>query len=164
LTAKELILEQFSATHNQKNWFVPFTDAVAGLTAKQAAWKDQSGNHSIWGIVNHLIFWNGRWLIRLKGDVPPKMEIENEGTFSEGTSDEIAWKGSINKLDEILTGIESRLKDMPDEILDKEAFPGYEGSWYDMFAQMTIHNAYHIGQIVHLRKQQGSWNQAHGVS
>jgi hypothetical protein len=53
---------------------------------------------------------------------------------------------------------------MPDEILDKEAFPGYEGSWYDMFAQMTIHNAYHIGQIVHLRKQQGSWNQAQGVS
>ncbi len=164
MTLKEFVLEQLAATHNIKYWFVPFTDSVAGLTAEQAAWKDPSGNHSVWGIVNHLIFWNGRWLIRLKGEVPPKMEIENEGTFSEGTADENAWKGSINKLDEILTGIESRLKDMPDEILDEEAFPGYEGTWYDMFAQMTTHNAYHIGQIVHLRKQQGSWKSEQGVN
>lgn len=60
MTAKEIILEQLAATHNQKNWFVPFKNAVAGLNAGQAAWKDSSGNHSVWGLVNHLIFWNGR--------------------------------------------------------------------------------------------------------
>lgn len=164
MKTKELILEQLSATHNQKNWFVPFTDSVEGLTAKQAAQKDQSGNHSVWGIVNHLVFWNGRWLTRLKGEEPIKMDIENSGTFAEGSADEKAWKDSIAKLDEIMTGIESSLKVMPEEILEKEAFPGYEGSWYDMFAQMTIHNAYHIGQNVHLRKQFGIWNSEQGVS
>src|SRR6187455_116105 len=103
MTAKEIILEQLHATHNQKNWFVPFNDSVANLTAKDAAWKDSSGNHSVWGIVNHLSFWNSRWLIRLKGKVPPKMEIENSETFTDGKPDEDAWKSSVNKLDEILS-------------------------------------------------------------
>lgn len=92
------------------------------------------------------------------------MGIENDGTFSDEVTDENAWKASVNKLDEILTEIENHVRGMPDEILDKEAFPGYEGSWYDMFTQMTIHDAYHIGQIVHLRKQQGSWKSEQGVS
>ncbi|MEO8514757.1 MAG: DinB family protein [Ignavibacteria bacterium] len=164
MTAKEILLEQLSATHNQKNWFVPFSDSVAGLQAGDAAWKDSSGNHSVWGIVNHLIFWNGRWLTRLNGEVPAKIEIENSGTFTDGKADEEAWKASVSKLDEIMTEIELRLKDITDETLDKEAFPGYGGSWYEMFTQMTIHNAYHIGQIVHLRKQHGLWDPKQGVS
>lgn len=151
-----------AACHNQKNWFVPLNDALAGLTAELASWKDGSGNHSIWQLVNHLIFWNERWLIRFRGEVPAKMEGENSETF--GTSgSENDWKQSVQKLDEILTEWETRLKGMDDDLLKKEAFAGYGDSWIAMLTQTTIHNAYHIGQIVTLRKLQGSWNPEQGV-
>jgi uncharacterized damage-inducible protein DinB len=32
-----------------------------------------------------------------------------------------------------------------------------------MIAHVGTHNAYHIGQIVYIRKEQGSWNPAQGV-
>jgi uncharacterized damage-inducible protein DinB len=163
MTTKEFILEQLSATRNTKNWFVSLNDAVKGLTAAQAKWYDVNVNHSVWQIVNHLTFWNERWLIRTSGEVPPKMEGENSGTFSGDLGDEAEWQSAVKKLDDTLGEFETRLKDMDDEALRKEAFEGYEGSWYDMFAQMTIHTAYHIGQIVYIRKQQGSWDSAQGV-
>jgi uncharacterized damage-inducible protein DinB len=151
-----------AACHNQKNWFVPVSDALAGLTAEQASWNDGDDNHSIWQIVNHLIFWNERWLMRFRGEVPPKMEGENSGTFS-GAGSEGEWKKTVKKLDEVLTEWETRLKETGDDVLEREAYEGYGDSWLAMLTQTTIHNAYHIGQIVTLRKQQGSWNPEQGV-
>lgn len=164
MTTKEFILEQLSATRNTKAWFVSLGDAVKGLTAEQAKWFDVNVSHSVWQIVNHLTFWNERWLIRTRGAVPPEMEGENSGTFSGDLGGEAEWQNAVKKLDDVLAEFETRLKDMDDEALKKEAFEGYGGSWYDMFAQMTIHTAYHIGQIVYVRKQQGSWNSEQGVN
>jgi uncharacterized damage-inducible protein DinB len=163
MTSKEIILEQMASCHDKKNWFVPLKDALAGLTAEQAKQSIGSDNHSVWQIVNHLIFWNERWLIRFKGDVPPKMEGDNSGTFSGDPGGETEWQISLQKLNNVLSELEGRLKDTDDSVLKQEAFKGYEATWYEMFTQMTIHNAYHIGQIVTLRKQQGSWNPDQGV-
>ena len=35
---------------------------------------------------------------------------------------------------------------------------------WETLAHQNIHNAYHIGQIVLLRKLQGSWDSSQGVS
>ena len=35
--------------------------------------------------------------------------------------------------------------------------------WYSDIAHIGTHNAYHIGQIVFVRKEQGSWNPDKGV-
>ena len=151
-----------AACHNQKNWFVPFTDSVAGLSAEQAKWNRTDG-HSVWQIVNHLIFWNEKWLIRFRGDVPAKMEGENSDTFRvESLSDEL-WQSTVNKFESILSEWEQRLKAADESMLSSEAFEGYGGTWYEVFTQTTIHNAYHVGQIVAIRKQQGSWNSDIGV-
>ena len=163
MTPKEIILEQLKALHDQKNWFVPFTDAVAGLSASDSSKRDSSSNHSVWGIVNHLIFWNSRWLTRLNDGKPPEMEIDNSGTFTDSGTDEEKWLSSVNKLNEISLAIIEKVNSSDDGYLSSEAFPGYGASWYEMLTQMTIHNAYHIGQIVHLRKQFGNWDPAKGV-
>jgi hypothetical protein len=36
-------------------------------------------------------------------------------------------------------------------------------SWYSTIAHIGAHNAYHIGQIVYVRKEQGSWDREKGV-
>lgn len=164
MTSKEIILDQFASCHNEKNWFVPLKDALAGLTAEQSLWNAGSENHSVQQIVNHLIFWNLRWLRRFKGSTPEKMESENSSTFSEDTGDETGWNKSAEKLDEIFTEWETELKKKDEAFLQSDTFLDSGDSWYAVFAVTTIHNAYHIGQIVTIRKQQGSWNPGSGVN
>ena len=163
MTQKEILLEQMAACRDQKAWFVPLNDALAGLSPQQAAWRDGSENHSVWQIVNHLIFWNERWLMRLKGITPPKLEGEISATFGteRGAGDE--WEALVKRLDEVLTGLESELRNATEEKLADEAFKEAGDTWYAFLSQLTIHNAYHIGQIVYTRKLQGSWDAAQGV-
>ena len=41
---------------------------------------------------------------------------------------------------------------------------GDEAPWVPVLTHLTLHNAYHCGQIVMTRKLQGSWNPARGIS
>jgi hypothetical protein len=36
-------------------------------------------------------------------------------------------------------------------------------SWYITIGRISTHNAYHTGQILYIRKQQGSWDSSKGV-
>lgn len=57
-TLRSILLEQLKTTHKVKDWFVPPSIAIAGLTPEQANWKDNTDNHSIAQLTTHLIFWN----------------------------------------------------------------------------------------------------------
>lgn len=46
-TRRAHLLAELRSTHNAKEWFVPANEAVADLSAKEAAWTDGSGNHSV---------------------------------------------------------------------------------------------------------------------
>lgn len=163
MTRKEILLEQMAACRDQKAWFVPLSDALDGLSPERAAWRDGSENHSIRQLVNHLIFWNERWLMRLKGIEPPKVEGEISATFNSETGDGQEWEAIVKRLDEVLGELESELRNTSEEKLAREAFVDAGDSWYAFLSQLTIHNAYHIGQIVYTRKLQGSWDAAQGV-
>ncbi|MBN1579429.1 MAG: DinB family protein [Anaerolineae bacterium] len=45
----------------------PFTAAIAGLTAEQAARVPGPGFHSVWAVVNHVRFWHEVTLLQLRG-------------------------------------------------------------------------------------------------
>src|SRR5579862_7785987 len=80
-TLKGVLLEQLRTTHNVKDWFVPANIAVEGLTAEQATWKDNSGNHSVGQLAYHLVFWNKESLAKIKGEQPANSD-DNEKTFN----------------------------------------------------------------------------------
>jgi hypothetical protein len=75
MTAKEILLAQLSACHNEVNSFAPLNNSLAGLTEEQALKKDK-GNNSVMQIVTHLIFWNERYLNRFLSIPNPKFEGE----------------------------------------------------------------------------------------
>lgn len=163
MTGKEIILEQMAACHYKKNWFVPLKDALKGMKAAQAMEGVHGDGHSVWQIVNHILFWNERLLIRFRGEVPPKMEIDNSGTFSGNSGSEEEWENTLRKLYLVMEELETRFRETDNSVLQKEGFKGAGATWFEMFAQLPIHMAYHIGQIVTIRKQQGSWDPAQGV-
>jgi len=151
-TLKSLLLEQSRTTHNKKDWFVDANTAVAGLTPEQASWKDGKGNHSAGQLAYHLVFWNQRELTKFKGDEPSKFSGNNEETFDK--FDAKQWSTIVKQLDEVMTEWEKAV-----EAADEKKL----AAWYSDIAHIGTHNAYHIGQIVFVRKEQGSWDPEKGV-
>ncbi len=156
MNAKEILLKQMAACHDDESWFVPMRKALTDLTAEQAGWRDGSTNNSIWQTVNHLLFWNDRYLLRFNDLEIPKFEGNNDSTFEgdkENPSQE-DWNSTIEKLDALLLKWSTDLTKADEEKLSSK----YNNStWYSILADINIHNAYHIGQIIHTRKLQGSW-------
>jgi hypothetical protein len=60
----------------------------------------------------------------------------------------------VKALDQVMTDWEKALE-AADEAKLKD--------WYSTIAHIGAHNAYHIGEIVMVRKEQGSWNPEKGV-
>ena len=151
-TLRSILLEQLKTTHNIKDWFVPPTIAVAGLTAEQANWKDSSDNHSIAQLTTHLIFWNKQLLDKFKGIQPDTFNGNNKETFS--PVNESSWNATIQRLDSVLTAWEDVVQTADEKKLSQ---------WYSAIAHMGTHNAYHTGQIIYIRKMKGWWDENNGV-
>ena len=149
---RELLLEELHTTHDQKDWFVPINVAVEGLTAEQAKWTDGKGNHSIGQLVNHLAFWNARALLRFKGEKPASYNGDNDETFN--AFDAKTWKATVSRLDSTMSDWEKAVEQADESKLKESA---------SLIAHVSTHNAYHVGQIVYVRKLQGSWNPEKGV-
>lgn len=151
-SVKAVLLKQLKSTHTEKDWFVPVKIALEGLTPEQVSWKDGSGNHSIGQLASHLVFWNERQLNNLLGLKNADFSGNNEETFE--VFNQKNWNETEKKLDAVLTGLEKAIQ-AADETKLKE--------WYGTIANISTHNAYHTGQIIFVRKLQGSWNPEKGV-
>ena len=151
-TLRSILLEQLRTTHNEKDWFVPISVAVEGLTAEQATWKDGSGNHSVGQLSNHLLFWNKRELVKFKGEPEEKFSGNNDETFN--NFDSKKWSDTVKQLDQVMIDLETFVETVDDKKLQVLA---------SEIAHIGTHNAYHVGQIIFVRKLQGSWNPEKGV-
>lgn len=151
-TLRSIILEQLRTTHNVKDWFVPPSVAIAGLTAEQANWHDTSGNHSIAQLATHLIFWDRQTLDKFAGKKQEAFDGNNKETFVPVT--EATWNTTVQSLDSVLTALETAVKNADDGKLKK---------WYSTLAHVGTHNAYHAGQILYIRKMKGWWDDNNGV-
>lgn len=148
-TLKSIALQGLRETHNEKNWFVSGKEAMQGLTPEQAAWSDGK-NHSVGQLVQHLVFWNQQMLSQFKGVKPPKPPANDE-TFK---FDPKNWNSVVKQYDDVMTELEKVVEGASDADVQKMA-PGA--------ARIAQHNAYHLGEIVMVRKAQGAWNPENGV-
>jgi uncharacterized damage-inducible protein DinB len=151
-TLRGVLLEQLHTTHDQEDWFVPITVAVENLTPEQARWTDGHGNHSIGQLVNHLAFWDARALQQFKGEEPSPYNGNNDETFN--SFDSKTWAATVNRLESVMKAWEAAVEAADEAKLKESA---------SQIAHIGAHNAYHLGQIIYIRKMQGSWDPAKGV-
>jgi len=147
-----VLLEQLRTTHNEANWFVPAKVAVDGMTAEQARWSPGKGSHSVGQLAYHLWFWDARALADFKGEKNPAFAGKNDETFDNFTAEQ--WDDLVKKFDQVQTDWEKAVESADDKTLAEKA---------SVVAVIGAHNAYHIGQILYVRKLQGSWNPEKGV-
>jgi uncharacterized damage-inducible protein DinB len=156
---RSLLLSELHSSHDKAEWFTPIKAAVAGLTAEQAKWVpqkadgklDPNANHSVGMLVSHLAFWNENALARLRGEKPPGPSTNDE-TFNDFNA--AHWDEIVQRLDRVMKNLEAEVEKMPEEKLAMSA---------STISHISTHNAYHTGQILYVRKLQGSWNPENGV-
>jgi uncharacterized damage-inducible protein DinB len=151
-TLRSILLHELQTTHNKADWFVPISVAVDGLTAEQASWQPSGGGHSAGQLTYHLLFWNRQNLEKLQGKTPAKFSGNNDETFNK--FDDKQWNDTVKQLDQVMTDFEKLVESANDKQLSSMA---------TTIANICTHNAYHVGQIVYVRKLQGSWNPEKGV-
>jgi len=135
-----------------ENWssFVPATRALDDLTPAQALTKLEGWPHSIAEVVAHMLFWQRHDLTTIETGAEPEAPAEaNWPVVSEAD-----WP---RLKDEFLAALEqSKALTLDPEqlnrpILDNQLTVGARLVWF------TGHNAYHLGQVVFMRRILGAW-------
>jgi uncharacterized damage-inducible protein DinB len=147
-----ILLEQLRTTHNKADWFVPINTAVEGMTAEQANWSPGHGGHSVGQLAYHILFWDREQLAKFEGKQPEHFDGNNDETFN--NFDGKKWESVVKGLDEVMTEWEKDVEAADDQKLAK---------WASAISHVTEHNAYHVGQILYVRKLEGSWDAKKGV-
>lgn len=165
MNLKETLLEQFDACYDQNGWFVALKNAIHGITGEQAAWKPEGADNSIWQILSHLNYYNNAYLERFRGVDYEYDKLDNDATFEQAeVPSEQSWKAEVDQFDRIMSEFRDLLAKADDAKLDELAPPARKYPWSEIISSINTHNAHHGGQIVLMRKLQGSWNRDKGVS
>jgi uncharacterized damage-inducible protein DinB len=165
MTTKEFLIDQFASNYDTDGWFVALGNTFKGLSAENAAWKPDGVDNSIWGIVRHLNFYNERFLKKFKGETVEKLEIENSETFAgAGDFSEEAWAAEIERFERVMNGWRAAFEAADESKFEEIYYEEDQTNWAQVVGLMNTHHAHHGGQIVILRKLQGSWDASKGDS
>jgi uncharacterized damage-inducible protein DinB len=161
-SSKHVFKEQLLACFFEDNWFASLETALTDITEEQASWKKEDDLHSIWEIVNHLAFYNARHLKLFKKEPLSSHPFTNDDTFSikEGEN----WLNAKDQLFLVIKEWINELEKTPEEHLQSSVREDNNEPWISVLLNVTIHNASHVGQIIYIRKLQGSWSKELSVS
>jgi uncharacterized damage-inducible protein DinB len=138
---RQSLLRFWNEAWSEGLWAAPWLKSVSGLTPAQAAWAPAPGRHSIWQIVEHMIFWREDNLRRLAGGAKPTPEELAAGNFPViGAPTEGAWRDTVARLERSQQRIAAAIAS--------------EKNPLDRLAYLLPHDCYHMGQINTLRALQ----------
>jgi uncharacterized damage-inducible protein DinB len=164
MTQKEILLAEIGSCHDVNHWFVAMNGALKGLGAAQAAADCGNGAHSIRQILYHVTYWNDRWLQRFIGGKQTPGPKDNDESFGPPEADAGSWKTLVERFDAVMKAWTKVIGEAEDSALAAPIQKDSKSEWHELIGDMILHTAYHLGQIVTLRKLQGSWDPAQGVT
>lgn len=153
MTRKDVLLRTWQISNEQESWFAPVRKALENVNANQALWKPAGveGFNSILEITHHLLYYKLRFLARLRETNFEQLDT-NEATFVAGLS--LDWEKIRDELFNTNKQIVDCLKGLGENDLDT---PKPKATIGQQVLDLATHDAYHSGQIILIRKLQGSW-------
>lgn len=137
--------------------------AVQEITADLAARRLEGYPHSIWQMVGHMNFWMDYELRRIRQENPPYPRHAVDSWPSEPSpANEAAWKQTVARFCTLIEEL-SDLAQSHQEFLNREVQAMHavhnqqSASVLAVLWQTAVHNSYHIGQIVLLRRLVDHW-------
>ncbi len=152
-TSRDLLLEQLGG----KNAHVDFDQAVQGLTYKQAGINVEGVPHTIWELIEHIRISQADILEFCKN---PDYEAID---WPDDYWPEASAPNDKNELEESIQAVRDGIEEMRELVRDPDndlqaIFSHGDGQTLFREAMLIVdHNAYHIGQIVLIRRLLGNW-------
>lgn len=148
MSIREVLLENWDFTMEKEDGYPPMSAALQDVTVEQALWRPREGAaNSIWENVSHLLFYKESLLARLEGRASD-VNVNNDETFRVVDSSNDAWLKTQSRLKQVHAALREKLQNVTEEELSGDP---------QRFLSLITHDAYHIGQIIFIRKLQGSW-------
>lgn len=155
MSQTQVLLQRWDECFGQEDWYPPLVPALEGVTAEEAAWKPEGeAVNSIWENVNHLLYYKEYHLQRMRGENPDFKASSNDETFSSVEDGDEAWQKTVDRLKKVHGEVRSFLSGLSDSELNAP-FPTRPLA--SLIHSLMMHDAYHTGQIIMLRKLKGSW-------
>ncbi|SDN68105.1 DinB superfamily protein [Paenibacillus sp. yr247] len=154
-SVKEVLLDQLAACHDDESWFKPSKTILNDVSVNDAVRKAEDYPHSIWEIANHLIFWNEMWLNRFINNDLLESNTTNDETFESDhlEQNDTSWNETIRRLSNGFVHWREVITNCDESKLEKRVPNYFNAQWWGVISNLCIHNAYHIGQIMLLKKQ-----------
>ena len=131
--------------------------ALEGMAPRQAGARVGAAPHTIFQILNHMVYWQDITLARLLGDTPERPTSSLLGWQARPEPEDASdWEASVACLAEGLRSIERLLVD-PELDLGRVVDEERGTTAREEILSIQAHNGYHLGQIVTLRQQQNVW-------
>ena len=132
------ILRHWDEAWNDGLWHAKWSQALEGLTPEQAASQPAPDRHSIWQLVNHMVFWRTYVIDRTRtGKRLTDDEIESRNWPEPSEVNEQTWADATRAYEQSHQDFRALIAD--------------EGVPLDAFEYMPYHDSYHIGQIMQIR-------------
>lgn len=115
-------------------------------------WKPSGEEtNTIWENVNHLIYYKERLAANLEGREWTH-NLDGNDTFylTKQSNNDTEWKEVVERSENAQRNLRQVLSAISERELEQNSL---EGKLLDIM----LHDAYHTGQIIQLRKMQGAW-------
>lgn len=135
--------------------FVDARRVLDALDWQLAGRKPAGAEHSIRRITAHLVFWQDLYLERLAGAERPSPPHDAAGwPGGDAPRDERDWKALVTRFGDGLARAVAATDAAPLGL----TLPRWDGrTRFAGLHGLSLHNAYHLGQIVQLRRMLGAW-------
>lgn len=113
--------------------------------------------HTIWQLLNHLVYWQDIFLAKVQSREELKHDAAFYGwTAAKGPKDVAEWSEMLKRF---FDGIDyaKRLAIKGGNLLCVEITAKGPVTGYDALHSMASHNSYHLGEVVMIRRLLNSW-------
>lgn len=151
MTTRNLMLTLLEEAYAKKTWHGPnLSQAIRGVSAKQAAWRPGAGRHNIWEETLHAAYWKYVVRRRIEGGKRGSFVLKGSNFFlrpERGKADEAAWRADKK----LLEREHHALREAVGRVLDTPR----EAKFLRQIYGVALHDVYHAGQIRLLRRLMG---------
>jgi len=143
------ILKLFADLQHGDCWIGEnFKTVLQGVDARQASKNDHGKTNCTWQLVSHITYWRSRVVNRLLGsDNPPPFP----DFLLPEVLDDAHWKQTLLDFEAAYHSLRNAIHGLRDDQLDKPS-PREGQTYYELLLGCLQHDAYHMGQLMLLRK------------
>ncbi|CAN5716605.1 hypothetical protein BH10BAC3_BH10BAC3_17260 [soil metagenome] len=148
LTVKQLAID-LEALQTGDCWLgYNASEILDSIDHNMAQVKGYRQGNSIWQIVNHIAFWRqlvARCLIEMK-----RIEGTETGMDAPATGSIAEWKQTLDRFNDSFEQLKTAILNFDESMLFQPV--GGKGSYYHLITGSIQHDAFHLGQVMMLKR------------